>query len=277
MNADIAFPGGAISGTVRDAEGQPVPEAVVAGRPEAEGESEWSAFGAQTEASGRYTLDSLSPGTYRLTATAPGFQSQTREATLGAEGPADGIDFRLERGRAMWGRVVDPQGAAIAEADVLVVPVGGDPIAAAQGRTDRLGAFRITAPAAGPLDVTVLALGWAPLRIFGVLPPARHDDPGLELRVGPGGSLRVRIVGATGQTVAGLRPVVRPASPFAGMDYLFLFDPVPPTDAGGESAIERLAPGDYEVRVAGRADVPPARVTVLAGAEISVTLRLPEE
>jgi hypothetical protein len=276
-SADLAFPEGAISGTIRDVEGQPVPESAVVGRPEGEGEKEWSVFGAQAETSGRYTLEGLSPGNYRLTATAPGLQSHTRHVVLGSEGPANGIDFVLERGRAMWGRVVDPHGVAVAEADVLVVPAGGDSTSAAPGRTDRLGTFRITAPAAGPLDVTVLARGWAPLRVSGVLPPERHDDPGLELRVGPGGTLRVRIVDATGRPLAGLRPVARPIPAFAGMDYLFLFDPVPPTDTGGESAIERLAPGDYEVRVAGREDDPRVRVTVLDGAESSVTLRLPEE
>jgi hypothetical protein len=276
--ADIVIPTGTISGTVTGDDGAAVAGAAVSARLEGAPEDEWlGSTMAQTDAAGRYALAGVAPGGYRLTVIAPGFRSQTRGATLEGEGLVEGVDFRLERGRAIWGRVVDPHGAPIAQAGVLVAPAGGEPAAAMPGETDRSGAFRVTAPVEGPLDVTVLAGGWAPLRVSGILPPERHDDPGLELRVGPGGGVRVRIVGATGEPLPGLRPVVRPVTPFAGSEYSFLFDPIPPTDTAGESLIQRLAPGAYEVRLAGRQDVAAVLATVLEGAESTVTLRLPAE
>jgi hypothetical protein len=223
-----------------------------------------------TGADGRFEATGLVPGTFTVRVVHPEFAPEQRRVEIPAGVSPPELVVRLRPGGAVAGTVRDGDGQPVAEAMVLLS--NATPLSALDDTH-----LARTGPDEGLLDVTVLARGWAPLRRSGVLPPERHDDPGLELRVGRGGSVRVRIVDAAGRPLPGLRPVARAVPPFVGSEFLLEFDPVPPTDAVGESLIERLAPGEHEVRVAGREDVPPVRVTVLEGAETSVTLRLPVE
>jgi outer membrane receptor protein involved in Fe transport len=71
--------GSAVTGSVKDPEGTPVPDATVQLRNPATGQ----AFRAVTGPSGRYFIDNVPPGgPYELTATAPGYQTTTHETGI---------------------------------------------------------------------------------------------------------------------------------------------------------------------------------------------------
>ena len=85
-----------------------------------------SAIGAGTERSvisdayGRFTLPSLSPGTYRISAELPGFQTVTRAVSITAPGVLH-LDFVLEVGCLSEVLYVDPGWAwALEHADAVV-------------------------------------------------------------------------------------------------------------------------------------------------------------
>lgn len=79
-----------IAGTVTDQN-----RAVVAGASvKASRVADGRAFVAQTDGAGRYRLEGLAPGEYRLTVSAAGFETSTREVEIGAVG-ASALDFTL--------------------------------------------------------------------------------------------------------------------------------------------------------------------------------------
>src|SRR6202048_594204 len=68
--------GSALTGTVKDPEGTPIPEATVQLRNPATGQ----AFRAVADSAGKYFIDNVPPGgPYELTATAPGYETTTHE------------------------------------------------------------------------------------------------------------------------------------------------------------------------------------------------------
>ena len=89
---------GRIGGTIKDANGQPIKGATVLA--ENPGTSPGS-FTATTDDKGRYSIIGLKSGTWRLTASAPGFQPSSGQVpvrTVGA--PMPPVDFVLAPGAA---------------------------------------------------------------------------------------------------------------------------------------------------------------------------------
>ena len=84
---------GRVGGTVKDDKGQPIKGAtVIAENPAASP----SSFTATTDDKGRFSIIGLRSGTWKITASAPGFQSDWRQVpmrTIGAPNPP--IDFTL--------------------------------------------------------------------------------------------------------------------------------------------------------------------------------------
>jgi outer membrane receptor protein involved in Fe transport len=71
--------GSAVTGTVRDPDGAPVPEASVQLRDPATGQI----FNTVTDSSGRYFIDNVPPGgSYVLAATAPGYETTTQDSGI---------------------------------------------------------------------------------------------------------------------------------------------------------------------------------------------------
>lgn len=77
----------AVTGTVRDGGGTPLPGVNVA--------LEGTTRGAATDAAGRYRISTLSPGTYTLVASAIGFETARQEVSLEA-GDVRQVDFVLQ-------------------------------------------------------------------------------------------------------------------------------------------------------------------------------------
>jgi len=273
---DIHLGTDGVSGTVQDPDGHPVTGAVVSATAAA-GDSSAGFLVAETGLDGRYTIQGIDPGVYRVTATSPGFKVATAYPVELAEGGGVvTVDFALEPGGTLHGRLVDDFGNGIAGAAVLVAPAGSvDPWGggAATSVTDVNGSFSLTTPGDGPLDVTALPGGWAPVRLRGVVPPTGDED--LLLRAGRGGSLRVVVVDVEGSPQRGVMLIARPVPPFLGSELAGLLTPPVPTDAAGAILFSGLAPGGYAVTVNGRDDVPPASVTIQPDSETLLRLELP--
>ncbi len=271
---DIHLGGDGVSGTVSDEDGRALSGAVVAATPEGGDSPERAALlVAESGADGRYSIG-LGPGVYRLTATAPGFEvGIVQPVTLDGRGVT--VDFRLEAGGELRGRLLDELGRGIAGAAVLVAPAGSTDswgTGASTCPTDINGAFRVTLPGAGALDVTAIAGGWAAVRLLGVVPGASSEE--LILRAGRGGALHIRAGDASGLPRAGVVPAVRAIPAFLGSDLVRLIAPPAPTDGAGLTVLEHLAPGLYEVSIPGYATAP-RQARVEEGSPTLVGIELP--
>jgi Carboxypeptidase regulatory-like domain len=106
----------------------------------------------QTDQLGGFELPALPlPGDYQVEVNAEGFASARRDATDLVAGESQALDFHLTAGAEVTGRVVDPAGKPIAEAEVLAF-VAGTVGRSSFGRrttlTDEGGHFTLSALAA---------------------------------------------------------------------------------------------------------------------------------
>ena len=271
---DIHLGGDGLSGIVLDSENRPLASAVVSASADDAGPDESGFLVAATDTQGRYSIEGLRAGTYRVTATAVGYRvgvAYPVEIAAGTE--VSSVDFKLEPGMLMRGRVVDEFDRGLAAAAVIAGPAGSvDSWGAATAVTDVNGTFQLTAPSAGPIDLTALPGGWAPVRLTGVLPPEGDDETQLILRARRGGAVRIQVVGPEGVPRSGVRVSVRAVPPFLGSELIQLLSPPAPTDAAGSARLEQLLPWTYEVSASGAV---PAQVTVQEGAEALARLEIP--
>ena len=271
---DIVLELEGISGRVLDDDDAPVPGASVSARREGGTvQALDDLLVAESATDGRYSIQGLEAGTYRVTAVAPGYRIGVAYPVELSGAAVDGIDLRLERGEDLRGVVVDPQGRGIIGAYVLAAPAGaGDPLNAASAETDINGTFRMTAPAEGLLDLTALAPGWAPVHRVSIDPASGAE---VVLQVDRGGSLDLRVVDASGSPRSGVYLSVLPVPAYVGSDLGRLLRPVPPTDSDGRTRSANLAPGTYAILILGHPDLPPTSATVQSGNATALTLRIP--
>lgn len=113
--SDVVFQverGSVVSGRVVGADGVPIEEAYVFVRDSGGDGSEYG----QTGADGRYRLEGVPPGDRRLTARAEGRLPQIKSLTVRAG--ENQLDFRLDRGLEIRGRVVGPDGQGVDQGEV---------------------------------------------------------------------------------------------------------------------------------------------------------------
>ncbi len=98
-----------------------------------------------TSPSGRYRVADLEAGTYQVFAKWPGPQrawTAMQEVTLESGRELEGVDFLMGRGASLAGRVVGPEGHAVAGALVTLATGGAHWKRVASVGTDKQGAFR---------------------------------------------------------------------------------------------------------------------------------------
>jgi hypothetical protein len=277
VSQDVVLSSAGIAGTVTDADNQPIAAAVVQATPDPPpAAGRLGGSGAQTKADGAYSIDGLEPGNYKVRAMAPGKRPAEAVAAVGSESGVVRVDLRLESGRSLRGRVVDPQGNGLQGAYVMAAPVGaGDRGAGMSGTTDVNGSFEIIAPAEGPLDVTAVAGGYAPARVSGVVASDDEEGPGITLQATPGGRIRITISGPDGTPRAGVHPIVRAQPGFLGSAMAGFTQQQRATDATGTLVADLLSPATYVVSLPNRNDVPAVTVQVAEGSEAVAALTVP--
>jgi hypothetical protein len=246
--------GGAISGTVRDTDGQPIEGARVG----ISGNKDGAPDDVETDARGAFAFDGVDDGAWRLTAKAAGFgDSEPSPLTVQEHRPIEGVTITLTPAEGISGKVLDPSGSPVPGALVrLILSRQRDdferaaPIA--QAATGADGTFRIqaAAPPDGWIVATKAGLGPCALRSpdragRGELVLTLTDPASLVVHVAPGArttrNVRVRDGAGLGRS----------------------------SPAAGDSTFTDLAPGRGS---AGLARGPEQGVTLLAGQTAEVTL-----
>lgn len=191
-------PGITIGGVVKDEAGKPVVGAkITVYAPPTETEaSHYSTdlVEASTDDQGRWRVDDVPADLNRVSVAA-----QAHGFVRGGGPPSRDLDavITLKRGFTVKGHVIDTQGEPVAGARVS----GGDNWSSEPKptKTDAQGAFVLESCPPGASLVTVLAEGFAP-DLREIHP---EDQPALEFRLGPGHTLRGKVVDRQGRPVAG--------------------------------------------------------------------------
>ncbi len=168
----VMGPGGSIGGTVRDAAGQPIEGAKItvvdAFNPDPlDPQGLLPTFGgtgrgtAETGHDGRYVVENLSPGKKRVSAGADAFlPSRIEEATVVESPTPTVLDFVLDRGKSISGRVTDPLGKPVEGAKVNASANQPEVSGFGSATTEADGAYRVERLADGAFNVSVRKPGF---------------------------------------------------------------------------------------------------------------------
>jgi protocatechuate 3,4-dioxygenase beta subunit len=247
---------------------------------------------AKTDAEGNYRMTGVAPGHYKVLPFSPTYVVEGmnvyeyppgKSLNLAAGESVEGIDFRLERGGVITGRVTDADGQPVIAESVSVVPVRNmsdpqqqtqvlrGPFDVRDYSTDDRGVYRIYGLLPGTYHVSVgqggdntgaLSYGRRKLYRRTFYPDATDEAQASAVEVTAGGEssgVDITLGGAmktfrasgrfvsaeTGQPVAGIRYSYAPlrADGHLAGGYGGLFS----TNERGEFQTEGLAPGHYAV------------------------------
>jgi protocatechuate 3,4-dioxygenase beta subunit len=233
-----------IRGRVSDRDGAPIADAQIRGfqprtfaGPPAE---------ARSEVDGSFTLGGLSPGGYRLIATAPGYGSEHKPVEAGAEG----VDLVLRPAGQIAGQVVDEAGRPIESFRVSAQPASRE-----SGRVLRMGPDgRSFADSTGRFVLEDVAEGTyvvqasAPDRASASVSDVKVTGDGTtnvgQLRLAAGATVRGSVVDPNAAPIAGATVTVhgpgRSFSPFGS-------GPQAMTDSAGGFELKGVPAGTLEV------------------------------
>ena len=213
--------------------------------------------GATSDAEGRFELEDLAVGRYDLEVRAGGFAPAKVPGVRVGEGGGR-VDLGtvvLAPGASIAGRVADPDGRAIAGAEVTVHP-GRDGLMALsagfgpRGRveTDADGRFAVAdLPSGQPVVLTVAKEGYGSEVTSSLRPPA----DGIAVVLRPAGRLEGRVVDARGRPIAGARVMAHPDHREVRSAELMMARQDRPawarSDADGRFLIEDVEPGILRV------------------------------
>jgi len=276
---DITMKTAGISGRVLNLEGKPISGAIVSAKSAggAAGSEGHRGGGMQDQSDpdGTFLIEGLDPGTYTVTAAAGGYRNASvPPVTVADETDVPAVDLRMEAGRTVRGRVLDANGNGISGAMVMAAASGGPPSGrdAMPASSDVNGTFLVTAPADGPIDLTAVAGGFPPARAIGVQP---EDGVELTLRAPRPGRVRLSVISAKGDVLAGAGVTCRAVPDFLGADFVTMLNKPTPTDGAGLTTVSSLAPGAYELTVTSGTKRATQTVTVAEGAEVVATVTVP--
>jgi hypothetical protein len=225
---------------------------------------------------GSFKIEAVDAGTYRVSARAKAYTSaEEYPVVVAADRPDPDIELDMQRGWIMRGHVLDPQGRGIANATVVVAPAGAAESGYLPSQSDATGAFRITAPADGPVSVGAISQALAPAVETNVVQPSDGTPGDVVLHATPGGAMRVRVAHRNGDPLAGAQIAYQPSPLFPGCDVAVDRNRPNVTGADGTTLVPRLFPGTYVVTIPGRRDASPIQVNVNDGSESEAQIEVP--
>ncbi len=224
--AILLSPGATVEGTVRSTDGKPVEDAEVSVADGSSGDSSQTS----TDADGYYRIEELPPGPHTLEARANGYRRAVRDVEATVE--TRGVDFQLDRGLEVSGRVVDETGSPVPDAGVDLSGRPGPPQSAV---SDGDGSFRLSGVEDGTYRLT------AGKKEYGTaekdLTVADAPVSEIELRLSPAreGAIVGQLTGLEFSQLAHARVWADSGNGFGAVD------------AEGSYRIDHLAPGDHKV------------------------------
>jgi len=222
---------------------------------------------AEAGADGRFRIDAVAPGSYVLSASAPGYGAKRAEIVVGGrQRVADVGDVALQTGLVIRGHVREATGTAVAEARINAFrerSMGED---RGEGRTADDGSFAIGGLREGTYRLSIIAPGHAM-----VDREVEAGTDGVEVVLDTAGSLTGTVVDDRGQPIENFRVQARmpPPTPTAGGRVMI----GPPraesiSSADGRFVVDEVSPGTYVVEVTApeRANATVPNVKVSSGA-----------
>lgn len=232
----VLAPAAVIEGRVLAPSGRPVPGAeVIVEQAGENGRSGFSLLRATADGDGVYVLDGVPPGPRTLAASAEGYRRTVRD--LDVKAGENALDFDLDTGYEISGRVVDDSGAPIAGAQVWLrasVPSPDSP----RMLTGPDGVFRFHGLSEGSFHLRAAKAGYADSGPREAVTLSGSSVTSLELKLSPGGEIVGHISGLPFDQLARVRV-------FAGWE-----GNAGRVDPDGNYRIPNLRPGDWEVRAA---------------------------
>lgn len=236
---DIDYKIASVRGRVVDAgTNEPLPDVTVNFRPSTSGEMRF-ARAAMTDPNGNFSMESVSAGTYTLTASREGYGTEVREETFGDSG-RDGLELRLSRNDGVSLHVVDGRDGRQINAFVTVFDAAGRIVYESMGM--RFGSSDTTSDthlplAPGSYTATLFMTGYAATSVRVTSPSPRQT-----VSMTPGGTILVQ---SQHSTVRRMRLLDS-----AGIPYpRFGSRPTTRDLLPGTVPIENVAPGSYTLQL----------------------------
>lgn len=228
----VLSPAAILKGRVLSPSGRPLPGAQVQTTFEDQGAG---LAVASTDSEGVYVLDTLPPGNRTLEATHPDHGAARRQVEL--RPGENSLDFSLEGGSEVTGRVVDDAGAPVAGAHVTTIARGI--FRSLEDTSEADGSFRFTAVADGTYEILASKEGFAtPERAQVTV--AGSSVGGIEIRLSPGGAIVGRIAGVELSELSRIRISARGGGRGLGSGGR--------VEPDGSYRIDHLREGEWRVR-----------------------------
>jgi hypothetical protein len=195
--------GGTLSGTVSSSTGTPLKDVTIEAFAET-GESGGNASGRPTAVSdtaGLFRISGLQPGSWLFSASHTGFPRKVARQRIGNGNHS--LDFILDSGSEITGRVTDESGTPVPGAQIVLSLAGGRPqgldlllpVRDSQVVSQADGSFRFTGIEEGSYRLLASKAGFAPAEPTETLTIAGEPVEGLLLRLEQGNSISGRLLG----------------------------------------------------------------------------------
>jgi membrane-associated protease RseP (regulator of RpoE activity) len=232
-------PGGSIEGVVTDEGGAVVTAFEVGIESSATSRGRGPRRGGKRsfeDPRGAFRMEKLPPGSYVLTATAPGKALARSDAIEVASGVATtGVRIALSRGGVVTGRVTDDKRAPIAGVDLQFDSVSSVFDSTAAAKTDAAGFYRLEGAPSGPFTLRVAKDGFRVRLVSGLRVDARGAlTQDVTLTVADGGA---------GTELGGIGAILRPTR--EGVTFVSV-NPGDPAERAGLRAGDRILRIDGE-------------------------------
>jgi protocatechuate 3,4-dioxygenase beta subunit len=280
---DLIIPEIALSGVVIDGDtGLPLRGTRVLAVPLEEDGSERErddiASAAEADEEGRYRIEGIDPGVYRLVFSKEGYGEDFLDAVeVDEDDEREDLDVALRTGHPVTFRVVDSSGNPVEGAFIMPLEFSVAWFGSG-GQTGIDGSLVVKGLREGTHDVGVIARAWAPAVLRDVV-VGPGGDSRVKVKLRRGGGLALHVVGLEDEPVAGATIHVREEE---GPDLTRLFRVFGAvtgtrltTNARGELTLAHLEPGRYEISVRGGGLTVSETVRIRGGrtSEIEVALR----